>query len=263
MLSICVTIKNRSKVISNNGPLFLFPKCIESLSKSITINDEVELIIADWESTDWNITDWIEKTISYIPIHIITVKAKGFSVGAGRNIAANNSNGDCIFFMDADMIVNKEVISEGIITTKKGNIYYPTIKYELNGGKQIIHEGGGNVFIPKDIYNKLGGWDQLWSWGFEDILFVEKIKHNGYNITTNDNISIFHQWHPQEKTFKNRFSINEDPVVKNARKHYQKQIDKYPKTVITGIDTFLRENPNTTHSTINPPAKMENGSLHL
>ena len=156
MLSICTTVKNRSKVKTYKGRLFLFPNCMESLSKSLTLNDDVELVIADWESNDWPIKEWIEKTIPHIPIHIITIRSEGFSAGKGRNIAAEYCNGDTIFFMDADMLVNRQVINDGLNVATAGKIYYPTVRYEVENGKQIIHEGGGNLFITKDAYFKSG-----------------------------------------------------------------------------------------------------------
>ena len=52
-LSICITVKNRSKVETEHGTLLLFPDCIKSITDSINDNDDIELIIADWESTDW------------------------------------------------------------------------------------------------------------------------------------------------------------------------------------------------------------------
>ena len=262
MLSICTTIKNRSRVLSDNGTLFLFPNCIESVAKSLSLTDDVELVISDWESTDWDIREWIEDKIPHIPIHIITVKADGFSAGKGRNISADHANGDILFFMDADMIINKEVISHGINEVTMGNVYYPTVKYEVEqGGKQIIHEGGGNVFMSKEVYLKAGKWPCFWEFGFEDTDFANKIKSIA-PVVVNDNISIFHQWHPQTKLFKNQYSTN-DTKVDEREQFYKNRERKREKDLIKAIELMLGNNPNTTHSSLNNPVKGNNGELIL
>jgi hypothetical protein len=265
MLSICVTIKNRSKVPTDKGTLFLFPNCLKSLSHSLTLDDNVELVIADWESTDWPLKDWIERVVPHIPIHIITIKSEGFSAGKGRNIAAEHSSGDVLFFMDADMIVNRPVLSYGMMSVSKGLIYYPTVKYEVENKKQIIHEGGGNLFISKDNFLKAGNWPEYWKHGFEDTDFAKQVKGVAA-ISVNNELSIFHQWHPQTVLFKN-IHASLDPVkqkiVDDRKDFYQTQQDKQPKSIITAISHILKTNPHTTHSTLNTPVKADNRSLVL
>ena len=103
-----------------------------------------------------------------ILIHIITIESSAFSAGKGRNIAADHCNGNNIFFLDADMIVNRQVLNDGLAASDAGKVYYPTVKYNVENGKQIIHEGGGNVFMSKDVFIKSGKWPEYWEHGFED-----------------------------------------------------------------------------------------------
>jgi len=228
------------------------------------LNDDVELVITDWESNDWPIKDWIERAIPHISIHIITIKADGFSAGKGRNLAAEYCNGENIFFMDADMIVNREIIADGLKVAQDGGIYYPTVKYDI-GGKQIIHEGGGNVFMSKDIFFKAGKWPEYWKHGFEDTDFFQMLKGIA-PIVTNDKLSIFHQWHPQTALFKN-IHASKDPekvrTVEERKEYYQEQRDSEPELLITNIDYVLKNYPHTTHSNLNPPVKADNRSLEL
>ena len=265
MLSICTTVKNRSRVKTDKGMLFLFPNCLESIAKSLTLNDDVELIVADWESDDWPIRSWIESVVPHIPIHIISIKADGFSAGKGRNIAAEYCNGDSIFFMDADMMVNRQVINEGVRIVNNGGIYYPTVKYEVEHGKQIIHEGGGNLFMSKDAFFKSGKWPEYWKHGFEDTDFAVQLKGVA-PIRINNKLSIFHQWHPQTALFKDAHA-SKSPIkqrtAKDRKKHYQEQRDKHPRTIITAIDYILKNYPHTTHSTLNKPVKGDNRSLTI
>ncbi len=265
MLSICTTIKNRSRVNTERGQIYLFPECIKSLANSLLPDDDVELVITDWESNDWPIREWIENVIPHVPIHIVTIQADSFSAGKGRNVAAEHCNGDTIFFMDADMIVNREVIIDGWNITSKDMVYYPTVKYEMDDGRQIIHEGGGNVFMSKSIFNKSGKWPEYWKHGFEDTDYVKQVTGIA-PLITNNNLSIFHQWHPQTALFKDAYAskdIEDLKTIEERREYYTEENKKQPKILVTAIDYILKNNPHTTHSSINAPARADNRSLTL
>jgi len=189
----------------------------------------------------------------------VNIDCEKFSAGAGRNIAAGNASGDHLFFMDADMLVNKEVIDYGITMCRLGTIYYPTVKYEIvPNGKLITHEGGGNVFMTKDVFTKSGRWPEYWKHGFEDTDFHKQLDGIA-PIVTNDTISIFHQWHPQTSLFKNRHA-SDDPkdneVVEQRKVHYTDKINANTLNVVENIESTISTNPNTTHSTLNPPARL-------
>jgi len=243
----------------DNKQLLLFPNCIKSLASSLTLGVDVELVISDWQSDDWKISEWILDAIPYIPIHIITIVGEGFSAGRGRNIAAKHAKGDILFFMDADMIVNREVINHGILKVSDGYVYYPTVLYETDGGKQIIHEGGGNVFMSADMYRESGGWPEFYKHGFEDTDYASTLKKIS-KIHTNENISIFHQWHPQTTEFKNLYA-KEDPQVDLRKQHYQSIQNKQSENIITAIDFILNTDPNTTHHNLNKPIRANNRSF--
>jgi len=253
MLSICITTKNRSKVqIRKDKALYLFPQCIDSIAESFSLRDKFEVVIADWESDDWPIKNWITDRLPNVPIHLLTIESdKGFSRGKGRNIAAQHALGDKLLFLDADMIVNHNVINKGIRLTRNGQAFYPTIKYEVNEqGKQIIHEGGGNLFISKDDFDKTGGWPEYWSYGFEDVDFVTKVK-SVTSILTDVNSSMLHQWHPD--TVKKLYDSKEEENVKeiNNRKEHFKKKEIEPIVKLDSITKQFLNDSNTTHSKLN------------
>jgi glycosyltransferase involved in cell wall biosynthesis len=265
MLSICTTIKNRSRVHTDNGTLFLFPNAIKSLASSLRLNDDVELVIADWESTDWPLREWIEDCIPHIPIHISTISGReDFSAGLGRNVAAKHASGDLLFFMDADMLVNRAVIEYGLKVAKNG-AYYPTVIYKLDNDKDIIHEGGGNVFMTPELLKQAGGWPEYYKHGFEDTDLCAKITEIS-PIITNDKISIFHQWHPQTNIFKNRHASNEADklsAIEETRRKHQKQSENNQKAIELAIANSITSNPNTTHSGLNSPVLADNRGLRV
>src|SRR6185295_1926248 len=58
MLSICVALKNRSRVVSQGRELRLFPNCVQSITRSLNDTIPAELVVADWDSDDWPLADW-------------------------------------------------------------------------------------------------------------------------------------------------------------------------------------------------------------
>lgn len=107
LLSIVVISKNESKVIE---------KSLKSIINSIKgINDfEYELIIVD-SSTDK--TKEIAKNIlinEKLKYRIIDLKSEKYTAALSRKIGKDQSKGDFILFLDADMILYKNFIKYGI-----------------------------------------------------------------------------------------------------------------------------------------------------
>ena len=249
-LSICVTVKNRSSVKTDDGTLYLFPDLIRSIANSITLDKDVELVIVDWASTDWPIKLWIEEYIPSIPIHLINIQSNKFSIGRGKNIAAAHATGNKIFFVDADMIVNKEVIDFAFGNVFDGTVYYPTVHYYNTKTDYVIHEGGGNFFINKSDFEKTNKWPEYYAHGFDDVDFYKEISTK-YKILTHPTLYIDHQYHPQSKDFKDRFATQEGKDKINERRQFY--LDE--KEVLKKEAEIFLHAPNTTHYKLNPPAK--------
>ena len=252
-LSICITVKNRSAIDTEFGTLHPFPECIKSLAKSISLEDNIELVIADWKSTDWPIIDWIENKIEHIPITLININGSKFSIGQGRNIAASHSTGDILLFLDADMVVNRDVLTRGIEAADEFNVCYPTVYYQKVYGQDSwdVHEGGGNLFMTKTMFDKTQGWPEYYEHGFEDVDFAKKIKAFINPVTITQHLK--HPWHPQS-VWKNRYSTP-DPRVQQRRQETLEDIQKQIEQETKLINKLLKTDPNTTHSQLNKPVK--------
>jgi len=250
-LSICTTIKNRSRVQTQYGDIFLFPNCVESIYKALRLSDNVEFIITDWESNDWPIDSWIEDKLPNIPVTLINIKHKKqeFSIGKGRNIAASYASNDMLLFLDADMLIKTtESLTQAYDIALKHDNCYPQILYQqsYNHEHWDVHQGGGNLFIKKDLFNLAGKWPEYWSYGFEDIDFAAQIK-NIKPIYTSDK-PIFHQWHPQQLEWKNKYA-SEDKLaeVQQRKGYYQNQGDSEIEKLAQGLNVLINHNPLTTH----------------
>ena len=233
-LSICITVKNRSKVETELGILSLFPNCLKSIQESIEPQSDIELIISDWESTDWPLTEWIGNIITEAPVEIIKVKTKdnSFSAGKGRNIAASKANGDMLLFLDADMLVTHGALYNAWGIAKSHGVCYPVIMYqkEYQSSEYMVHEGGGILFIDKDLFTKAGRWPEYYGHGFEDIDLAKAIQK--LTPLQTSPIPLYHQWHPQDKEWKNRYAKT-TRIVEQRQHHYQvestEHLDKWVK----------------------------------
>lgn len=226
-LSICITVKNRSKVETEHGILELFPKCLQSINNSITDMKNIDIVISDWESTDYPILQWIDEVITEIPTEVITIKTKDntFSAGMGRNIAANRAKGDIILFLDADILINNAAFYNGWEVAKQHEVCYPVIMYQKDykSEEHTVHEGGGILYINKELFYKVGKWPEYYSHGFEDTDFAKKLSQ--FTKLYTSNLPFYHQWHPQSKDWKNRYAKNIDQKVEQRRQYYKNETD--------------------------------------
>ena len=243
-LSICITVKNRSKEYN------LFPNCIDSIKRSLRLIDNVELIITDWESTDMPIRDWLSIDV---PIHLITIHKKDglFSVGKGRNIAAEHATGDILLFLDADMQVTLDSFRDAYTVAKQYGICYPPVLYQQTQGQEHwdLHTGGGNLFVSKELFNKSGKWPEYWDYGFEDIDFVENLKKITKIHTSSE--PFYHQWHPKQFGWNKQVKPEDKQVVQERKEYYQKQVDNDLNKIKNALKYMIERDPNTTHSQLN------------
>lgn len=228
-LSICITVKNRSRFAIDSKIYELFPNCIDSLAKQLTPEDNCEIVITDWCSTDWPIRDWIENRIPNIPIHLITIKSsKGFSRGKGRNIAAQHAEGKILFFLDADMLFkSREVITVGMhICSNNIGVAFPKGLMQTtpdgNICKQIV-TGAGNFFINKQTFKQTKGIPEYWQWGFEDLDFQKQLIAMNIRIINIQTTNFIHQWHPNNEEWKNK----EATITQETKEHIEQRKNYY------------------------------------
>lgn len=207
-LSICVAIKNRSKVHRRSLVLNLFPLCIESIVKSApSFDGSIELVVADYSSDDLPLSDWLHKAVNGFVLKIETLsKEKPFSRGEGLNTAARASSGKTLFFLDADMIVCPAVLQRAREVAEKGEAYFPicwSFKTPDHNSGWWRKSGFGNCALSYKVFQSVGGWDQFPTWGAEDALLRKRVE-NKTSIVREEVDGFQHQWHPNGLTWKNQ-----------------------------------------------------------
>lgn len=136
MISICITVKNRSRVRVGDRELLLFPNCVRSIVDATADDDDVELVVADWQSDDWPLDQWLREAT---PLAVRVVQLEGgFSRGRGLNEAARKARGDILFFTDADCLLCPLVIEKGREHVGTGRAFFPVL-FSFDGPDH--HEG--------------------------------------------------------------------------------------------------------------------------
>ena len=219
------TIVNVSVIIVNYNSSSFIQDCFQSLLKNIDKNDEI--IVVDNNSTD----DSVEIIKKYKNIKLIQLK-KNLGYGAGCNTGAKNAKGNFLFFMNPDVqLLNpinriKKLYSENpdysvivpavLISNKIYSSIWrlPTVLREFFGDLNLIKRkyypinktykqttieinknqfaSGAALFIKKDIFNKIGGFDKNFFMYFEDTDLFARIHALHDRSFLSSNVKITH-----------------------------------------------------------------------
>ena len=209
MISICVTIKNRSLVAIPDAekPLRLFPNCVDSVVNAIGCEIPCELVVADFGSTDWPLAQWLAEAAHPIAVNIISVDGD-FSRGKGLNVAAAAARGDILFFLDADALVCQELFREGRDYVMQGKAYFPILFSFDDPAHEHGHwldVGYGLCMLSKELFLRSGGWPEYRKWGKEDDDFFARIQMLAETVR-HPVPGFYHQWHPDDLLWKNKYS---------------------------------------------------------
>lgn len=185
-ISVIVIAYNEEENIQN---------CIDSILNQTL--KKFNLIIIDDGSTDKTFS--IIKKFNDPRVRCIKNKIrKGYSIS--RNIGIINSNSDYIFFTDADCIVNKNWLREGLKNFKGNTVGVGGITYKLIE-KDRIHPSQKyeiptfatcNVAYKADTLKKIGGFRRRYNSGCEDLDLYERIKNHG-KITRTYKMVVHHK----------------------------------------------------------------------
>lgn len=218
-LSIVVIIKNRTKVVvKQNGrrhTLRLFENNLNSLLNLIQSTDVWQLVVVDFNSTDVNMGDFLKEKFtkaakSNFTYTLHTLDDDKFCKGKGLNTASDLAKYENLLFLDADMLIKKKnLFNYGYKFLKQGKAYFPicmSYTSPQHVKATLRRSGKGNVFITKTLMNT-SKWGEYEKWGAEDTNFYNIFKKQKLTVRNNVDKTFFHQWHPTNITWKNRFYI--------------------------------------------------------
>lgn len=185
-LSVCIPVKNRNYNLKG---------CIESLDACTGID---EIVIGDFHSTDTDYS-WLEQINT--PTKVVKIDGD-FSIGKGKNVAAENSMGDILFFLDADCVVPQSLITKIHKIVPMGFVYSPIMFLEEQDrvhGEWAVHSFG-QIAVTREQWQS-HKWEEWTSYGGEDNIFFGPYKDDG---AIRDQVFGFvHQYHTMDERTKN------------------------------------------------------------
>ena len=205
-LSICVTVKNRSRVMVDGRELRLFPNCVQSIVSSLPRELFCELVVADWQSDDWPLNDWLRDAVSPMPHTVVTLTGQ-FSRRRGRNAAADAARADWLFFLDADCLVGKRVLQLGGDALRAEKSFFPILYSYADADHQSgwwRSEGFGNCMLTREVFERAGRFPDYAYWGEEDVHFFDHVSTLS-PVVRQQVEGLYHQWHPNDFEWKNRY----------------------------------------------------------
>jgi glycosyltransferase involved in cell wall biosynthesis len=190
IVSVLLTIKNSENYISS---------CLTSLLNQ-TFNDFDIVIVDDMsdDNTKRLVEKFEDKRIRYFR------NTSWLGLSASRNKCLKYARGDYVFFTDADCLVSKNWIEEGLKYLKtphcigvEGMTYYVDKGYKPTRSDDIVENRKGgeyptcNMAYIKNVLNDIGGFDERYTY-CEDRDLALRARRLG-KISFNHNMIVFHQ----------------------------------------------------------------------
>jgi len=203
-VSICISVKNRSRMETARGRLQLLPKAIKEIN-NWKCKYPVEVILADFQSDDWPLEEWIGKVTSNIDCKIVQLGNQPFSRGLGLNKAFEASTGNLIFFSDADILVPANIINFAMRQcVQMEEVMFPICW----SGRSWLRWGYGLCLFRRSTFLEIGPWQEWSSYGGEDNEMHQRVQASRFKIWRDEWNDLVHQWHPPK-----------------IREHYEKKGD--------------------------------------
>jgi glycosyltransferase involved in cell wall biosynthesis len=176
-------------------------QCIQAVLNNKYSN--LEIIVVDNGSKD--ATCQIAKELG-TKIHSLP----GATISALRNYGVKESEGSIIAFLDSDCIAAVDWINQGLkaLSEEKAIVGYlydvPSNAGWMEqdwfcqrdiGRQEAVSLGGGNIFVTKEVFNKVGGFDENLTTG-EDTEFCSRVRRIA-KVISDDRVRVTHLGNPK------------------------------------------------------------------
>lgn len=168
-ISFCTTSMNRLMHVK------------KTLLKNIKDNKDypnIEFVIFDYNSTD-GLKEWVESSCKeYLNSGILkyyrTDEPKYFHMAHAKNMSHKLATGDVLCNVDADNFTNKNFAFYINCVFNQDKDSVGTNEWEIYK-KNNLGDFGGRIFISKENFKKLNGYDEKFiGWGHEDLDFKDR-----------------------------------------------------------------------------------------
>lgn len=241
--------------------------CLASLGKVDYPKDRLEVIVFDNGSKD----DSLRIIKETCPSARIIENQKNLGFAAPHRIAAEQSKGEVLAFLNNDMKVNTQWIKEGtslldpsqgiICTSSKiltwngkhtdfhgGSLQYlgyaDNLKdFAIAKGENILFPCGGAMFIRKDVFLKAGCFDDDYFAIFEDVDLGWRLWVMGYRVVMAPDSFVYHKGHgtlDSKKEEKKRFLMHRNALMTIIKNYDDKNLNRIlPLALILAVKRSL------------------------
>lgn len=181
------------------------PSCLTSLMALGYPKDRREILLIDNGSTDRTLE--IARGFSEVSVHV----KENVKVGAVRNYGVQKAIGSIIVFLDSDCTVNPGWLIDGVrkLSANPGSVI---------GGRYLLRDDpswlekywiltpsgqtvpqtsllGGCIFVPKEVFQSIGGFDEYLNAG-EDSDLTVRLKKEEVSVVIDPSLSVVHLGYP-------------------------------------------------------------------
>ena len=193
-VTVGVCVKNAEKTIRD---------AINSVICQDFSHELMEIIVVDGQSEDKTLAI-IKEILSEIDMRsVILSENKG--LGVARQMVVDNANGDCILWVDGDMILSKDYVRKlvefmdinpevGIVIGSHGilpeanlvaaleDVAYVAVDFKFRGNHSLRLPGTAGAIFRVEAVRRVGGFDSRISGVGEDIEVAYRIRKSGWRI---------------------------------------------------------------------------------
>jgi len=217
-------------IVNYNGEFYL-DRCLDSLKDTTYPNFEV--IVIDNNSSDRS-SDLVKSKYPYVKL--IELK-KNLGFAPANNLGAEVGKGDFYIFLNNDTIVTKtwlyelvkaivgsqddkvaiaqsflvrqdgEIDSSGDFIDKFGRPYSSKLENPPDG-RHIMSARAASMIIKKEVFWKLGGFEEIFFASFEDVHLGWKAWIAGYKVILASNSIVYHFTGQTVKRLKSRMNFH-------------------------------------------------------
>ncbi len=179
---------------------------LESINEHVDV--PMEIIVVDNGSTD-NTLDIAEKFNC-----IVVSMGKKYFPSIVRNAGVLQSTGECLVFLDADIVITKqwadelkllienpETLTKKFVTGASCHVsqnpsWIEQYWFEPLSKKKKQYINGANIITITNVFHNINGFDELLETG-EDVDFCIRAEQAGATIVLNDNWKVYHEGFPR------------------------------------------------------------------